>query len=254
MKGNNSKYRGDFYNTHKCEHCKCCQGPPGPPGRQGYPGPPGRQGCPGEPGPPGRRGAPGPPGKQGEPGPTGPPGPPGPSGDCCCLDSTLYALQTINIADSNQNVSVTSFNTTKSGTIDSFLEGEVVVIEDAQSTKNYVSLCNILLITFAVEPNIEATDITYNCPTEECCCNVGMEQALKTLINSTEFPVTFSPSEALQINIVDNTDSPLNIITVYGICNGVIWVEFQSTVEGNKYGAIPLCSIFSANIKKEDEE
>lgn len=56
-----------------CEKRKCCPGPPGPPGAQGYPGPPGQQGEPGQPGP---RGSVGPRGPTGLPGPAGPPGTP----------------------------------------------------------------------------------------------------------------------------------------------------------------------------------
>ncbi|WP_373600540.1 hypothetical protein [Paraclostridium bifermentans] len=254
MKMNNSNSRGNCYTSHEHEYCKCCQGPPGPPGRQGYPGPPGRQGCPGEPGPPGRRGEPGPPGKQGEPGPTGPPGPPGPSGDCCCLASTLYALQTIYDANSSQSVSVTSFNTSKTGTIDGkpLDDAEVVKLlvgSGDKKTETYVSLCNILLITFETKPDTTSTTLDYDCDTPKCCCNVGMDQALQTLVDDSTFP----EDNILQIDILDNTNSSLDVVEVFGICNGIIWVEFKKTVEKHSYGAIPLCYIFSANLKKKTD-
>ena len=106
-------------------------------------------------------------------------------------------------------------------------------------------MCNTLLLTFADEP---ASDETTICNTPDCCCNSGMDEALRELMGIGPFPKEFPQPNPLQIDIFDNTDNSFNVIRVFGLCNGILWVEFGNTVGQNRFGAIPLCSIFSARI------
>lgn len=208
------------------------------------PGPQGPQGLPGEQGEVGPIGPQGPQGEQGETGPEGPQGPPGPSASCCCETSLKYALDKILEAAPTQNISFISFNSTQTGVIDSFeTNGDVVKIKDNIGIHKdvYVSLCNVVFITFPKEPVITAQS-NYNCttPSPQCCCNEDMESALRKILASSTFPLDIS----IDVMIMDNSGNFYHIKTVYGICNGILWGKFRSVVEGNMYGAIPLCSIF----------
>ena len=240
---------GYHYNNcyEKKPHCEC---PPGPTGPQGPPGPKGCPGVPGKRGPQGARGpagatgatgpAGGPPGPTGPRGPRGLQGPPGTSGECCCKEAVKYALDTIYAANPAQTVSLVSFNTVEIGTIAGFEpNGDVVRIIDLnQGNTVYVSLCNVIAITFNDPPNTTPPS-PYNCATPECCCNKGVESAIKA-IRGNVFPVT----DDLNFDVINNTAAVLRADIEYGICNGILWIRFANTVARHRYGAIPLCSIF----------
>lgn len=175
------------------------------------------------------------------------------TGNCCCKNSVKYALDTIYNAYKTQDISLVYFNKLQTGTIvEVEPNGDVVKISDTNKEDTvYVSLCNIVFITFPKEPIIPQSQSPYNCPTPQCCCNQDMDSALKALVG-TDFPITLQKPHTLNIHVLDNTANAYKIVTIYGICNGIIWVKFNETVKGNSYGAIPLCSIFSTFIKKED--
>lgn len=209
---------------------KCPPGPAGPPGRRG---PQGLRGPAGPMGPPGPAGGP--------PGPRGPRGPQGPSGECCCKESVRYALETIFAANPSQDISLISFNSTQTGRIAGFeSNGDVVrIIDTNQGTTVYVSLCNVIFITFPVAP-ITTIPGLYNCNTPDCCCNRDVDSAIRNALGNPAFPTT----NELNFDVVNNTNRIYSTDVVYGICNGILWVDFTGTVEGNSYGAIPLCYIF----------
>ncbi|GFZ31655.1 hypothetical protein CSC2_21810 [Clostridium zeae] len=151
-----------------------------------------------------------------------------------------YALDTIFAANPAQTVSLVSFNTVEIGTIAGFEpNGDVVIITDLnQGNTVYVSLCNVIFITFNDEPNTTPPS-PYNCTTPECCCNTDMEAAIKSITGNT-FPINIQ----LNFDVINNTANVYSTDTVYGLCNGILWVKFKNTVARHSYGAIPLCSIF----------
>ena len=82
-------------------------------------------------------------------GPTGPTGPTGPASECCCKDSTLYALQTLrnllaNQSQAKKEITANSFNSFKTGAIDSFINDEVVVLKRQSPTDTSSYLYAIL--------------------------------------------------------------------------------------------------------------
>lgn len=177
------------------------------------------------------------PGPKGDPGPQGVPGPPGPSGSsgCCCKDAIKYALNIIK----NQDISLVSFNTTKTGIIKNYSDENIVEIQSGKKSSN-VSLCNIVFITFDHKPTSVGT-----CQSIECCCNSDLEKKLKDILGTNpQYPVDIN----LSIDVVDNTNKSFSTEKVLGVCNGILWVKFKNTVEKQNYGAIPLCSIFSVSI------
>ncbi|MGL5313673.1 MAG: hypothetical protein ACRC92_10535 [Peptostreptococcaceae bacterium] len=185
------------------------------------------------------QGRPGPAGPPGPQGPQGEPGPPGPSGECCCVNSLIYALNTIVDADSTQEVSLVSFNSTQRGYIKSNTIVNAIKLLDSNHIFA-VSLCNVIFITFEKEPVLTPVN-NYDCSSgEDCCCNLDLYNIFKERIDTS--PKTIDVSVA----IINNTANFYQIDEVYGICNGIAWVHFTSTVEQHRYGAIPLCSIFSA--------
>jgi len=183
-------------------------------------------------------------------GPTGPTGVTGVTGatgtaeDCCCKESVRYAIQTIIAADPTQNISLVSFNTTQTGVVSGFQpSGDVVNIIDAITGNTvFVSLCNVVFITFPNEP-ITTPPSPYNCTSPDCCCNTDLEAAIRSIIGPTTFPAAVE----LNFDVINNTAANYRTATVYGICNGILWVEFVGVVEGNSFGAIPLCSIFNVS-------
>ncbi|GKU25474.1 hypothetical protein CFOLD11_23000 [Clostridium folliculivorans] len=230
------------------------RGPAGPTGPAGGPtgatgatgdtgpqGPAGSTGATGDTGPQGPAGPTGATGDTGPQGPTGSTGSTGPAGDCCCKTAVKYALDRIYAANKNQAVSLISFNTVEQGTITGFqTNGDVVIIKDLnQGNTVYVSLCNIIFITFNDEP-ITTPPSPYNCTTPDCCCNTDVESAIKAIIGSA-FPID---NVQLSFDVINNTAAVYTATEVYGICNGILWVKFKNTVSKNNYGAIPLCSIF----------
>ncbi|GKU28496.1 hypothetical protein [Clostridium folliculivorans] len=220
------------------------QGPAGSTGATGDTGPQGPAGSTGATGDTGPQGPAGPTGATGDTGPQGPTGSTGstgPAGDCCCKTAVKYALDRIYAANKNQAVSLISFNTVEQGTITGFqTNGDVVIIKDLnQGNTVYVSLCNIIFITFNDEP-ITTPPSPYNCTTPDCCCNTDVESAIKAIIGSA-FPID---NVQLSFDVINNTAAVYTATEVYGICNGILWVKFKNTVSKNNYGAIPLCSIF----------
>ena len=168
--------------------------------------------------------------------------------ECCCKNSTLYALELIDDLVGDDEITVNSFNTFETGTINSFIDNEVVVLtRTSPANTAYVSICNIITITFGTQPPVDSTT---NCATPECCCNTGIDRALRLLLNPTNpdsitFPVNFPSNSSLEIDIVDNTNAPISLSTVFGLCNGILWGQVQGA--GNTFIAIPLCYIFSVS-------
>lgn len=181
------------------------------------------------------------PGPQGPPGPQGALGPQGPSGECCCVNSIVYALETITNAKKNQEVSLVSFNSSQIGYIDSDTIANAIKLKDSNADKIFaVSLCNVIFITFENEPILTPTN-NYDCPYgEDCCCNSDLFDIFKERIDTSPKVIDVS------ISLINNTANFYKIDKVYGICNGIAWVHFDNTVEKHNYGAIPLCNIFSA--------
>ncbi|MDU1540680.1 MAG: hypothetical protein E6902_13805 [Paeniclostridium sordellii] len=73
-----------------------------------------------------------------------------------------------------------------------------------------------------------------------------MDEALRALASS----LTSQSGQILQIDVLDNKNSSIDVDEVFGICKGILWAHSKSTSEKNSYVAIPLCYIFSANLKK----
>lgn len=183
------------------------------------------------------------------------PVPPAPSAECCCKNSTFYTLNLLKtILSPTEEIQVNSFNKYKKGAIDSFLKTDEIVVltSDSPSVKSYVSICNIALIRFDTTPPVDSRT---NCNTPECCCNAGMDESIRTLLGNPtpdKFPIDLTSlptKQLLQLDVVDNTNAPIDLQIVYGICNGIIWGKEKGN--GNRFVAIPLCYIFSANIKKQ---
>lgn len=88
----------------------------------------------------------------------------------------------------------------------------------------------------------------YDCTTEtQCCCNSQIEQIIRSYLGeSPVFPVSISTISIFPVD--NNTNSSTGIystIKVYGICNGILWAQVNSSIGGEShYIAIPLCSIF----------
>ena len=152
-------------------------------------------------------------------------------------------METIQAANPDQEVTLITFNTRKSGTIEGFEpNGDVVDLSDGV----YVSLCNVIAISFPDSPPNPISPM-YNCDTPQCGCDVDERTALGKLIGNI---VTGQPalSVSLSLDLIDNTNNDVNIDTIFGICNGILWAHTTSNNFGNRFLAIPLCSIFSASL------
>lgn len=160
-----------------------------------------------------------------------------PSGNCCCKDAVRDALKKIQLM-STTSIIVHHFNQSIGGEgakIDGFVGNDVVIIDG-----EYVSLCNIIYIDFKLTAGeLPSMDCTTN---PDCCCNIDMEKALRTLIS------TSTPENPLEILIIQNQNDYSKADAIYGICNGVLWIHSQT---GNVFQAIPLCSILSARLAKQ---
>jgi hypothetical protein len=97
-------------------------------------------------------------------------------------------------------------------------------------------------VTFPTTP-ITTVPSPYNCTTPECCCNTDIDEAIRTILGAATFSVTIQ----LNLDVVDNTAAAYRAQTIYGICNGILWVQFANTVAVNRYRAIPLCNLFNVN-------
>ena len=176
--------------------------------------------------------------------PTGQTGVTGPTGEAesCCANSVEYALRTIQAANPDQEVTLITFNTRLSGTIEGFeTNGDVVELPE----NVFVSLCNVLAVSFTDSPPTTISAL-YNCDTLQCGCNVDERSALGKLIGNI---VTGQPAVSvnLSLDLIDNTNNVVNIDRVFGICNGILWAHTPSNNLGHEFLAISLCSIFSAN-------
>jgi hypothetical protein len=159
------------------------------------------------------------------------------SGDCCCKDAVKYALTKIQAMLNVTKVAVNHFNQfATGGQVDGFVGNDVVSIGGV-----YVSLCNIIYINFELTKDADLSSMDCN-TTTTCCCNKDMESALRTLIGpSATFPIR---KFDLSFKIIGNSNDYFHTQNIYGICNGILWIQFQG--QRNDFGAIPLCSIFSA--------
>lgn len=166
------------------------------------------------------------------PGPPGPTGIPGPPGESYCKNSVKYAVYTIREANPNQDISLISISNTKTGIISGFQpNGDVVnIIETTTENIIYVSLCNVIFITFPDEPNIIELPQYDHDTISQCHCNEDVESSIKTILNSFDFPIDIE----LIVDLVDALNTSYEIKKVYGICNGILWVEFTNTVEISK--------------------
>lgn len=184
---------------------------------------------------------PGPPGPKGDKGDKGDKGEQGPPGDanCCCTDAIRYALMRLKSITPSIDVTLRSFNSFGTGKIDSSFSTDQSVVK--LSDGNFYSLCSINLITFNTEPTGNLTP--YNCNIPECCCNGDLSKIIKQKLNSTNFPI----SKNIDIEIINNNNSSVKVGKVYGLCNGILWVELRNKIASDKYAAIPLCAIFSIN-------
>lgn len=187
--------------------------------------------CP--PGPKGDKGDKGDTGKQGPKGEQGPPG----DANCCCADAIRYALMRLKSITPLIDVTLHYFNSSRTGKIDnSFSDNQNVV---KLSDGSFYSLCSINLITFNTAPSSNLTP--YNCNIPECCCNGHLSELIKQELNSTNFPI----SKNIDIEMIDNNNSSVKVGKIYGLCNGILWVELRNAIKGDKYAAIPLCTVFS---------
>ena len=223
---------------HNCD-CDCCERicPTGPTGLTGATGVTGATGLTGATGPTGSTGVTGPTGLTGVTGATGPTG----EAESCCANSVEYALRTIQAANPDQEVTLITFNTRLSGTIEGFeTNGDVVELSETV----FVSLCNVLAVSFTDSPPTTISAL-YNCDTPQCGCNVDERSALGKLIGNI---VTGQPAVSVNLNLdlIDNTNNVVNIDRVFGICNGILWAHTPSNNLGHEFLAISLCSIFSA--------
>lgn len=185
----------------------------------------------------------GPTGLTGATGSTGVTGVTGPTGEAesCCANSVEYALRTIQAANPDQEVTLITFNTRLSGTIEGFeTNGDVVELSETV----FVSLCNVLAVSFTDSPPTTISAL-YNCDTPQCGCNVDERSALGKLVGNI---VTGQPAVSVNLNLdlIDNTNNVVNIDRVFGICNGILWAHTPSNNLGHEFLAISLCSIFSA--------
>ncbi|WP_042275447.1 collagen-like triple helix repeat-containing protein [Faecalimicrobium dakarense] len=228
----------DYCGYSHCCDCFCCEGPAGPKGPAGPEGPKG---------PDGPAGPAGPKGPAGPDGPAGPKGPAGPAGDCCCKNAVKYALDTIKTPNDGKSISLISFNTTISGKIEGFEPNKDVV---KLSTNVYVSLCNVIIISFPVSPPTTISG-NYNCDTPQCGCNEDVSTALKKLIGDITTGQQVVEKE-ISLDIIDNTNSTVNIDKIFGICSGILWAHTGNNRFGNEFLAIPLCSIVSASLTKKN--
>lgn len=175
-----------------------------------------------------------------------PPGEQEPDGDanCCCADAIKYALHLISTKDSSQEVNLISFNRRKTGKLEAFSLTDNLAILNGVS----YSVCNIDLITFSKEPaplNKDDNFTQYNCNTENCCCNEDLANLIiSNLPKNPKFPI----SKTINILLVKNNNKILEVVKVYGICNGILWAKFKDNSQGARYAAIPLCEMFSIDL------
>lgn len=155
----------------------------------------------------------------------------------CCPNAIIYALYTIQ-QNLNNQVVVNISNSTVSGAIGTINYNTQMV----QIGTTYVSICDIVSMSFNSLPDTTESFI-YNCPTNPCRCNRGLESMLRNIIGTT-FPATTN----FTLGLTGNNSYVLTVNTVYGICNGILWAQAQSSGQvGQMYMAIPLCSVSTLN-------